>query len=164
MRYPESKPPWTGSCLCGKVHYKLTAHPLTFYACHCTDCQRRSGSSMRLAMWVDRSALEVTQGSPQLLTFDMGNGRQRRARVCVDCDTRLWAEPADKPTMAALLPGTLHNAREFEPVAHLWTKSALSWMVIPPGVAAYETHPDRPGELARLWQEAMQQRGSGDEN
>ena len=67
-------------------------------------------------------------------------------------------------SMAALLPGTLHNAREFEPVAHLWTKSALSWVAIPPGVAVYETHPDRPGELARLWQEAMQQRGSGDAN
>jgi len=112
-------------------------------------------------MWVDRSALEVTRGTPQLLTFDMGNGRQRRAKVCVDCDTRLWAEPADKPAVAALLPGTLHNAQEFEPVAHLWTKSALPWVVIPPGAAVYETHPDRPGELARLWQEALQRRNLG---
>jgi hypothetical protein len=58
--------------------------------------------------------------------------------------------------MAGLLPGTLHNASEFEPVAHLWTKSALPWIQISPGATVYETQPNRPGELARLWQEAMQ--------
>ena len=157
MRYPDAPPPWPGCCLCESVQYLLTEHPLTFYACHCTDCQRRTGAAMRLAMWVNRSALQVTQGDPQLLEFDMGKGRQRRARVCRHCDTRLWSEPVDKPSVAILLPGTLRNAREFEPVAHLWTKSALPWAFIPPGVATYETQPG-PGELARLWRTAMQQR------
>jgi len=156
MRYPVAPPPWSGSCLCGKVQYLLNEHPLAFYACHCTDCQRRTGGAMRLAMWVNRSALQVTQGEPLLLTFALGNGRERRAKSCRDCDTRLWAEPNDKPSMASLLPGTLHNSREFEPVAHLWMKSALPWVVVPPGAAVYETQPERSGELTRLWQEAMQ--------
>nr|WP_315185063.1 GFA family protein [uncultured Albidiferax sp.] len=160
MHYPEIPPPWPGSCLCGKVQYTLNEHPLTFYACHCTDCQRRTGGAMRLAMWVHRSALSVSQGQPRLLTFEMGGGRQRRAKACPDCDTRLWAEPADKPHLAALLPGSLHNAREFEPVAHLWTRSALAWVTIPPGVAVFDTKPG-PGELVRLWQAAMQQRRLG---
>ena len=157
MRYPDSPPPWEGSCLCGKVHYTLNDHPLAFYACHCTDCQRRTGGAMRLAMWVNRSSLSVSRGQPQLLTFEMGSGRQRRARSCRDCDTRLWAEPEDKPSLAALLPGTLHKANEFEPVAHLWTRSALPWTIFPPDAVKFETQPP-PGELAKLWKAALQHR------
>jgi hypothetical protein len=77
----------------------------------------------------------------------------------VDCDTRLWAEPANRPTLATLLPGTLHNNTEFEPVAHLWTRSALSWVLIPPGSITYETQPKNPKELIQLWEREMQKRG-----
>ena len=115
---------------------------------------------MRLAMWVERTALRVTRGEPKLVTFKIAEDKERRAMACADCDTRLWAVPADRPTLAGLLPGTLYNAGEFEPVAHLWTKSALPWVQFPPGAKLYETQPDRPGELARLWQEAMQSRAS----
>jgi len=117
---------------------------------------------MRLAMWVERSALEVARGSPELRVFEFGAGRQRRAKVCVDCDTRLWAEPRDRPNLAILLPGTLENHREFEPIAHLWTKSALPWVMIPPGVATYETQPGNWDELVTLWREATAEaRGVG---
>lgn len=44
---------------------------------------------MRLAMWVDRDALEATEGRPVLLEFGRAGGRQRRAMVCAACGTRL---------------------------------------------------------------------------
>lgn len=111
---------------------------------------------MRLAMWVSREHLEVLAGEPRLLEFEIRPGRQRRAKVCTSCDTRLWAEPADKPSLAILLPGSLQNFSAFAPVAHIWVKSALPWVVIPSGVATYETQPDDPQELVRLWQAARE--------
>ena len=39
-------PPYTGRCFCEAVKYRITDEPLTFYACHCTDCQKRSGSAL----------------------------------------------------------------------------------------------------------------------
>jgi hypothetical protein len=108
---------------------------------------------MRLALVVERSALEVTAGDPELRAFHFGT-KQRRAKICVDCDTRLWAEPLDKPSIAIVMPGTLDQAGEFEPVAHIWTKSALPWVAIPPGVARYERGPAEFNELIRLWQNA----------
>ena len=33
--------PYTGRCICDAIHYRLTEEPLTLYACHCTDCQKR---------------------------------------------------------------------------------------------------------------------------
>jgi hypothetical protein len=147
-------PPYPGHCLCGQVQYELRGEPLTYYACHCTDCQRRTGSSMRLAMWVTRSDLHVVAGEPILLEFKGSPGRPRRARACAECDTRLWAEPPDKPTLAVLLPGTLQDASQFQPVAHLWLRSALPWVTIPSGVATYETQPSDRRELVQLWQAA----------
>lgn len=37
--------PYSGGCLCGALRYRVTAEPLTLYACHCTDCQRRTGTA-----------------------------------------------------------------------------------------------------------------------
>ena len=107
---------------------------------------------MRLAMWVPRDSLSVRQGTPELREFELG-GRLRRLKICAACHTHLWSEPANRPTMAVVLATTLRQHREFQPVAHIWTKSALPWVVFPPGVPTYETQPKDPMELVRLWQQ-----------
>jgi hypothetical protein len=59
-------PPYTGRCFCEAVRYRITEEPLTFYACHCTDCLKRSGSAFGLSLWVNRAAIEVTHGDATL--------------------------------------------------------------------------------------------------
>ena len=118
---------------------------------------------MRLAMWVDREALEVTAGTPALIEFDRGGGRRRRAMACARCDTRLWALPEDRPGIAVLMPGTLVQGDAFEPVAHLWVRSALPWVRIPDTCARFDTQPDDPRELPRLWRQATRQAAAHDE-
>jgi hypothetical protein len=104
-------------------------------------------------MWVHRSDIHVIVGEPVLRVFDLGNGKQRRSMLCERCDTRLWAEPAEKPGIAALRPGVLLRQSEFEPVAHLYVRSKQPWFSIPEDVAQFDTQPDQPGELLRLWQQ-----------
>jgi hypothetical protein len=109
---------------------------------------------MRLAMWVPREALSVRQGTPELREFELG-GRMRRLKICGACHTHLWSEPPRRPTMAVVLATTLRQHREFEPVAHIWTKSALPWVALPHDVATYDKQPEDPMELVRLWKEGM---------
>lgn len=145
-------PPYPGTCLCGQIEFRLTAEPLTLYACHCTDCQCRSGGALLLSMWVRRDSLEVLAGTPKRVTSIANDARERRNMVCPACEVRLWAEPVHRPGLAILRPGLLHQAREFSPVAHQFVRSALPWFVFPKDVALYETTPDDPRELVRLWQ------------
>lgn len=122
----------TGRCFCGAVRYRLSEEPLTLYACHCTDCQKRSGGAFGLSMWVERAALEVTQGEAVLQASSTGDGRPRNARICARCGTELWLEPENRPALAIARP-------------------AQPWFVFPQGVARYETQPADPGELISLW-------------
>ena len=148
------QPPYLGNCLCGRIKFRLNAEPLTLYACHCPDCQRRSGGALLLSMWVDRESLEVLEGTPELVSSIANDGRERRNRVCPACQIRLWAEPVHRPKLAILRPGMLEQARSFAPIAHQFVRSALPWFVFPAGVALYETAPADPAEFIRLWKEA----------
>ncbi len=54
MNYPAS-----GSCQCGQVQLKLTTPPLFTYACHCRDCQKRTGSAFSMGLVVAGDAVDV---------------------------------------------------------------------------------------------------------
>src|SRR5436853_5542921 len=99
-------PPYHGGCLCGAIRFRINEEPSTLYACHCTDCQRRTGSALALSMVVRRSAIEVVQGQPSTYAARLEDGRTKQGRICASCGTRLWGEPAKNPTMAVVQPGT----------------------------------------------------------
>jgi len=133
--------PYSGRCLCGATRYRIGEAPLIVYACHCTDCQKRSGSAFGLSMWVRRAALELTQGEATLNVSATEDGRARHTRVCAKCLTRLWSEPQTRPEIAVVRPGTLDDTSWLRPQAHIWTRSAQPWFAFPEGVPRHETQP-----------------------
>ncbi len=145
--------PYTGRCMCGAIEYRLNDEPVTYYACHCTDCQKRSGSSFGLSMWVKRASLELTKGEVALQVLAGPDGSPRHQRICANCGVRLWSEPARFPELAVLRPGTLDDAKRFTPVAHIWTRSQLPWVQIPPGAPSYEKQAGSFEVLVKLWRE-----------
>ena len=80
-----------GGCVCGAVRYRYTGEPLTLYACHCTNCQTRTGSAFALQLVALQDDLTVTQGQPDR-TGEVGE------RVgCAACGTSLWRERGKTP-------------------------------------------------------------------
>ena len=145
--------PYLGRCLCDTVQYRLNGEPLTVYACHCTDCQKRSGSAFGLSMWVRRADIVVAKGEAATLEVTGVDGKPRHHRTCAKCGTRLWSERPDRLEIAVLRPGTLEDTKWLRPVAHLWTRSAQPWFTFPRGVTRFETQPDDLKELVVLWQQ-----------
>lgn len=43
--------------------------------------------------------------------------------------------------MVTIKGGSLDNAADLEPVAHIWTRSRQNWVVLPEGVPQWETQP-----------------------
>ena len=150
--------PYHGRCLCGAICFRVTVEPVTVYACHCTDCQRRTGSAFALSMIVRRSGVEVLQGTVAKYSAALPDGRTKSGSICAACGTRLWGEPKNSP-FVVVQPGTLEQPTGLAPIAHQWVRSAQPWFVFPAGVKIYETQPDDPAEKVSLWRQATERNG-----
>ena len=148
--------PFTGRCLCEAIHFRVTQEPLTIYACHCTDCQKRSGSAFGLSMWVKRSSIQVTKGEVTLHESVNAEGKPRLAKICGQCGVRMWSEPPKYPDYAVMRPGTLDDTSWVRPIAHIWTRSAQPWFVFPEGVPKYEKQVGGLEPLIDLWRNRKQ--------
>ena len=144
--------PYHGGCLCDLIRYRLTDEPLTLYVCHCTDCQRRTGSAFALSMVVLKSALELLQGDPRTYAVT-SDGLQRRGKFCAECSTRLWGEPVKFPQVVVVQPGTLDDTTWLHPIGHIWTRSAQPWVSIPKDTVNFEGQPDDPMVLINAWRD-----------
>ena len=144
--------PYDGGCLCGLIRYRVTDEPLTLYVCHCTDCQRRTGSAFALSMVVLKSALELLQGDPRTYAVT-SDGLQRRGKFCAECSTRLWGEPVKFPQVVVVQPGTLDDTTWLHPIGHIWTRSAQPWVSIPKDTVNFEGQPDDPMVLINAWRD-----------
>jgi len=144
--------PYHGGCLCDLIRYRLTDEPLTLYVCHCTDCQRRTGSAFALSMVVLKSALELLQGDPRAYAVT-SRGVQRLGKFCAECSTRLWGEPLKFPQVVVVQPGTLDDTTWLHPIGHIWTRSAQPWVSIPKDTVNFEGQPDDPMVLINAWRD-----------
>jgi hypothetical protein len=144
--------PQHGACLCGEIGYALHEDPVTFYVCHCTDCQRQTGSSFALSMIVRSEGLELVRGTPQQYSVELPDGRVKQAHFCAHCSTRLWG-PSSIAGLTVLEPGSLDDTSWLHPIGHIWTRSAQPWISIPKDSLDYPEQPqgDEALALARAW-------------
>ena len=55
-----------GGCACGNIRYRLTGRPLVVNACHCTWCQRESGSALAVNAVIETDCV-VVQGEVEAI-------------------------------------------------------------------------------------------------
>jgi hypothetical protein len=139
------KLPQTGGCLCGAVRYEITAPPLLAYTCHCTACQRLTGSAFSSAVVVPAEACRFAGGEVRSFQRTADSGRTVTRWVCAECGTWICngAKPGTAPpgTFVAVRAGTLDETSWLRPTAHFWTRSAQPWVVLPEGGERFETQP-----------------------
>mgnify|MGYP003390578485 CR=1 FL=1 len=140
----------TGGCLCGAVRYTL-ADGFRFlpYACHCTDCQSRTGSAFSEHMLFARADLTIT-GELDSGDYTQPSGAQSSIWGCAICKTRIFAENDKRPGFASLRCGTLDNSAAVVPAAHIWVSSKQPWIQIPIDAKSMEQQPRTMEEWAAL--------------
>ena len=83
----------TGQCHCGSVRYEAEADPEHVVICHCTDCQRLTGSPYRVTLRAKRQDISLTGVEPKLYRKKAENGNVRLMHFCGDCGAPLFADP-----------------------------------------------------------------------
>jgi hypothetical protein len=143
------KLPLLGGCDCGRVRYALRGAPLLVYACHCHDCQTRSGSAFSLTAVINTADLVVT-GPAAARQVIPRSGQTKQSWFCSECQVPLHAVADAAPDYASIRVGTFDDARWAKPIAQAFVESAIPWAIIP-GIAAIPPGPIDFYALGEQW-------------
>ncbi|MBA8901396.1 GFA family protein [Phyllobacterium sp. P30BS-XVII] len=128
-----------GSCHCGKIKFEAEIDPNSVTICHCTDCQRLTGTAFRVSVPAAASSLHFITGMPKTYRKTADSGRQRMQGFCGDCGTPIYSTSTDEhPTHYGLRVGSLAQRNELVPRAEVWLRSALPWLPDMPCAKSYE--------------------------
>lgn len=118
----------TGGCLCGKVRYTCDAQPAMIAACHCTHCQKQSGSAFSMNLGLPLAALKL-EGETLAAYEDTGttSGLPMLRRFCRNCGSPIVSEPKSFPGVGFLKAGTLDDASWVKPGVQIWCSSRQPW-------------------------------------
>jgi hypothetical protein len=133
----ESNVALEGRCTCGAVRYRLTARPMFVHCCHCTWCQRETGSAFAVNAMIEASCVELLQGAPVQAALPTASGKGQVFARCPDCGVTLWSNYAGAgPKIHFVRVGTLDDPSAAPPDIHIFTSTKLPWVVLPDGVPA----------------------------
>lgn len=117
-----------GGCLCGAVTYSSPAEPVMTAICHCTDCQKQSGSAFSLVVVAPKDGFEVT-GEPAVFeTIGEETGKPNLRHFCANCGSPLWSDSPLMPGMVIVKAGTLNDTSGLQPALEVWGRSAHDWV------------------------------------
>ena len=139
----------TGGCQCGAIRYRIDADPIVTYACHCTECQKASGSAFGLSMIFLATAFELTSGELAVYERETDAGGRLRCSFCRGCGNRIHHRPPESPFLS-LKPGHLDDTSGLRPEAHIWVSSRPPWVEIPEDAPRHETQPEEPTGILTL--------------
>jgi hypothetical protein len=147
---------FAGGCFCGAVRYRMTRRPMFINCCHCLDCQKQTGGAFAINAIIERGAVELEPGctGPVAVSMPTGSGRPHDIHRCPACQTALWSDYGRRRVMIFLRVPTLDDAHAFTPDAHIFTRSKIPWVTLPPEARAFEVYYDMAtewpaGSLAR---------------
>jgi hypothetical protein len=130
----------TGGCQCGRVRYLFTGEPLMLAICHCTECQRQSGSAFGMSMIVPDANLSV-EGELKSFERSSDSGRPVRCYFCPECGTRIYHKVTYVQGMTNLKPGTLDDTSWLAPRVQSWTSTKQPWVPLVDGLPQHPTQP-----------------------
>lgn len=140
----------TGGCLCRAVRYTLReGFRFRPYACHCTDCQARTGSAFSEHMLFALADLAI-DGTLDSGSYIQPSGATSSIWGCAVCKTRIYAENDQRPGLAALRCGTLDRSAEVIPAAHIWVVSKQPWIQLPSDAETMDEQPRTMAEWMAL--------------
>ena len=134
------KLPQTGGCQCGAVRYEVTGQPLAMMACHCTECQRQSGSAFGMSMSVNTDDVRV-DGTLKSFTRKADSGGEVTGFFCPECGTRIYHQSPMAPGRINIKPGTLDDTSWVAPKGHLWLAFGQKWLTLPDDHVKFDRQP-----------------------
>ena len=128
-----------GGCACGAVRYRLTSEPMFVHCCHCLNCQRQTGSAFVINLLIEADRVQLLSGEPVPVDAPRDDGSAQRIYRCPACGVAVFSEYG-RPEVRFVRGGTLDEPSSVAPDVHIFTRSKLPWVALPPSVPAFEVY------------------------
>ena len=122
------EPPFNGGCLCGAVRFEITAPLGAACYCHCTRCQRRSGTAASAQVRVDGASLGIL-GEEALRAYRPPTGFEKL--FCGECGSSLFSRSPDDPARMSVRLGAFDEDPGVRPAWRQFVAYAAPWEPIP---------------------------------
>jgi hypothetical protein len=119
----------TGACLCGGVRFEITK-PLTGASyCHCTRCQRRTGTGASANGSLEPGSVRFLQGEELVKAWEPDEGWGKL--FCGECGSALFSRAPGEKEPGGVRLGTLDQDPGVRPTKRKFVDYAVVWEPIP---------------------------------
>jgi hypothetical protein len=134
-----------GGCVCGAVRYVTRGEPMRVTVCHCTWCQRRSGTAFAVEPVFNEDQVEIRGGSlTRYRHISDESGRWLDNEFCSRCGTNIGLTLEWRPGVRIIDAGTFDDPSWIRADRHqfryIFLRSAQSWSEVPEGAECYDKH------------------------
>jgi hypothetical protein len=139
---PSVELPITGGCNCGAVRFEITAPFVSSTYCHCTRCQRRSGTAASANARTAPGAFRLVVGGDRLRSWKPDDGAEKF--FCGDCGSAMFSRSGPDGDVVGVRLGAIDGEPGIRPTARQFVDYAAAWEPIPD-----DGLPRHPGRILR---------------
>ena len=121
--------PLSGGCGCGAVRFEITEPLGAAVYCHCTRCQRRTGTAASANARLAPGSLVIVAGADRVATWQPPDGWAKL--FCADCGSALFSRDGEDPSVMSVRLGTVDGDPGVRPDARQFVAYAAAWEPIP---------------------------------
>jgi hypothetical protein len=114
-------------CCCGALRAEATDEPLLVGVCHCTECQRRTGSAFSVGTYFPKDQVR-TEGPSKVYVRSSDSGRKVEIHFCPDCGTSVFWYAELRPDYIGIAFGTFADPLMPWPTLSVWEMTRHPWV------------------------------------
>jgi len=131
---------YSGSCLCGKVSFKVDGEFENFFLCHCEHCRKDTGSAHAANLFSASAKLTWLSGENLVKTFDYKSSGHIKS-FCSECGSALPNIQMDG-ALLVVPAGSLDVDVDIKPSGHIFCANRANWDSMLENVQEFEKLPD----------------------
>jgi hypothetical protein len=132
----------TGGCLCGAVNYHFPKdQAISAHHCHCTDCQKSTGSGKATIIIVPASTM-VSEGELKFYSVKGSGGSTVSRGFCPECGSPIMSQIKEMPAINIVKAGSLDQSDWVQVQSSFWSDTAQTWSPVDPGLPCSAANPD----------------------
>ncbi|WP_096086962.1 GFA family protein [Agaribacterium haliotis] len=131
-----------GSCLCGKVRFSLDQKAKLFQYCHCSRCQKITGSAFAANLYADPASFKWLEGEELVGRYEVPDAKYFATGFCKNCGSSLpWLAKGGR---SVVIPaGSFDEDPGLRPKQNTFWADKACWYEEPASLPCYKALPER---------------------